>query len=70
MTYKEVKKEMLRYKDAQKRLGCQYVDWNELFDIIERSTQCQGCQYKPAPNHNYPEACISCSRFYGDMYIE
>ena len=38
--------------------------------IYRKETSCQGCQYKPAPNHNYPEVCISCSRFYGDMYTK
>ena len=43
----------------------------ELILIVkEIKATCQDCQYKPAPNHNYPEVCISCSRFYGDMYTK
>ncbi len=38
--------------------------------FTEKYYPCEDCHYEPAPNHNYPEACISCSRFYGDMYTK
>jgi len=62
------------------------VDFDDEFDYVKINKEtiidlaqaldtrkyypCEDCHYEPAENHNYPEACISCSRFYGDMYTK